>query len=149
MASLKSIPILVFVAVLSFAALRYYSVFYAPEHHHFPCPPLLQDASVHADPSHTPLRCYFSPSYDVARDRFRHAVERANGLWTSKPIGFEGLTIDFGVFHPPAVGTAPSSDHSAKERKVGDSVLVHFSGTHGVEAYAGRWLSAVSHIRRK
>lgn len=79
---------------------------------------------------------YFSPDFVTARVRFRDAVAAQNGrldvlkLPATGPAG-EDLTIDIGWF-----GTAHP-----------DRALVHSSGLHGVEGYAGsaiqlQWLNA-------
>jgi hypothetical protein len=69
---------------------------------------------------------HFSPDYFTARTRFREAVEKAEGRLHSIPIdakgpGNEDLTIDIGWFG------------SEQPRRV----LLHSSGVHGVEAFAG------------
>lgn len=69
---------------------------------------------------------YFSPDYFTARTRFRQAVEEAGGRLHAIPIdakgpGSEQLTIDIGWF---------GSEQPNK-------VLLHSSGLHGVEAFAG------------
>jgi hypothetical protein len=69
---------------------------------------------------------YFSPDYFTARTRFHQAVERGGGRLHSIPIdakgpGGENLTIDIGWF---------GSEHPRK-------LLLHSSGLHGVEAFAG------------
>ena len=71
-------------------------------------------------------RDYFSPDYFTAQTRFREAVRRAGGRLETldldaKGPGGEILSIDVGWF-----GTE-------KPRRV----LVHSSGVHGVEAFAG------------
>ena len=69
---------------------------------------------------------YFSSDYRTARSRFRESVDRAGGgleslqLTSRGPAG-EDLTIDIGWFG----SDAPRS------------VLLHSSGLHGVEAFAG------------
>jgi hypothetical protein len=69
---------------------------------------------------------FYSPDYFTARERFRDAVTRNKGRLDSleldaKGPGNETLTIDIGWFGP------------------GDAkrVLVHSSGLHGVEGFAG------------
>src|SRR5689334_7447943 len=69
---------------------------------------------------------YFSPDYFTARVRFRQAVEKAGGRLHTIPLDAKGpnneeLTIDIGWF---------GSDQPKK-------VLLHSSGVHGVEAFAG------------
>ncbi len=69
---------------------------------------------------------YFSPDYNTARDRFRKAVEREGGRLDALELDAEGpegtdLTIDiawFGSVNPKRA-------------------LVHSSGLHGVEGFAG------------
>ena len=69
---------------------------------------------------------YFSPDYLTARSRFREAVTRADGqlislVLTATDPGGENLTIDlawFGAEHP-------------------SDAVVHSSGIHGVEGFAG------------
>lgn len=69
---------------------------------------------------------YFSEDYFTARTRFRNAMEKAGGRLHSISLGATGpgnedLTIDIGWF---------GSDRPRK-------VLLHASGLHGVEAFAG------------
>ena len=69
---------------------------------------------------------YFSSNYAAARARFRTAVEMAGGRLTAlrldaKGANGEGLTIDVGWF-------------GAEKPK---RALLHSSGLHGVEAFAG------------
>ena len=69
---------------------------------------------------------YFSPNYATARAQFRTAVEKAGGRLTALPLDAKGpkredLTIDIAWFG------------AEKPRRV----LVHSSGLHGVEAFAG------------
>ncbi len=72
------------------------------------------------------MNAYFSPDYFTARERFRDAVARANGRLTALAIDAtapdaRSLTIDvawFGAERP----------HRA---------IVHCSGVHGVEGFAG------------
>ena len=75
---------------------------------------------------HDPSACFFSDGYTAARARFRAAALRANAsLHTlTLPTGND-LTIDVAVL---SAGDPPSRD---------PPTLVHMSGTHGVEAYAG------------
>ncbi len=74
---------------------------------------------------HDPESCFFSDTYEAARSRFREAVHAANGELHTLPLGDHapGLTIDCAVFGGALEETAP--------------LLVHISGTHGVEAHAG------------
>jgi hypothetical protein len=67
-----------------------------------------------------------SVDYFILRDKFREAVQSRNGLISTFLISAEGpngkdLTVDFGYF----------GDSKASK------VLVHISGTHGVEGYIG------------
>ena len=69
---------------------------------------------------------YFSEDYFTARTRFRQATEKAGGRLCAIPLvatgpGNEGLTIDIGWLG------------SKQPRKV----LLHCSGVHGVEGFAG------------
>ena len=69
---------------------------------------------------------YFSPDYDTARARFRAAARRAGGALHTLPLAATGpagerLTIDIAWL-------GEASAHA---------VLLHTSGLHGVEAYAG------------
>lgn len=69
---------------------------------------------------------YFSPDYFTARTRFRKVVEKAGGRLYAIPLaakgpGNEDLTIDVGWI---------GSDHPKR-------VLLHSSGLHGVEGFAG------------
>ena len=69
---------------------------------------------------------YFSPDYFTARTRFRQAVEKTGGRLHAIPIdakgpGGEELSIDIGWF-------------GAENPK---KVLLHSSGLHGVEGFAG------------
>ena len=69
---------------------------------------------------------HFSPDYAAARARFRQSVEQRSGCLYRLPIDAkgptcEGLTIDIGWFGP---------EHPRQ-------VLLHSSGVHGVEAFAG------------
>ena len=69
---------------------------------------------------------YFSPNYTMARTQFRTAVEKAGGRLTALRLDAKGpngedLTIDIAWF-------------GAEKPK---RVLVHSSGLHGVEAFAG------------
>jgi len=69
---------------------------------------------------------YFSEDYFTARTRFRLATEKAGGRLYPIPLdatgpGSEELTVDIGWF---------GSDRPRK-------VLLHTSGLHGVEAFAG------------
>tara|TARA_B110001452_G_scaffold201812_1_gene171896 strand:- start:3336 stop:4628 length:1293 start_codon:yes stop_codon:yes gene_type:complete len=74
---------------------------------------------------HDPAACYFSDGYSSSRMRFRAAALGANAtLHTLTLPSGNDLTIDVAVLSP---GT-PSDD---------PRTLVHMSGTHGVEAYAG------------
>jgi hypothetical protein len=82
----------------------------------------------------------FSPDYASARSRFRESVERAGGsleslaLTARGPAG-EDLTIDIGWFGPES------------PRRV----LIHSSGLHGVEAFAGSaiQLSLIAQLRAR
>uniref|UniRef100_A0A7S2FR44 DUF2817 domain-containing protein n=1 Tax=Haptolina brevifila TaxID=156173 RepID=A0A7S2FR44_9EUKA len=75
---------------------------------------------------HDRSACYFSDGYAAARARFRAAVFSSNGtLHTlTLPTG-DDLTIDVAVL----ASGASSIDNPP--------TLIHMSGTHGVEAYAG------------
>ena len=69
---------------------------------------------------------YFSTDYFTARTRFRQAVDKTGGRLFSIPIdakgpGNEDLTMDIGWF---------GTEHPKK-------LLLHSSGLHGVEAFAG------------
>src|SRR5690242_12435836 len=69
---------------------------------------------------------FFSPDYFTAQDRFREAAVRAGARMESLPIaakgpGEETLEIDIAWFG------------AAKPRRV----LLHSSGLHGVEGFAG------------
>lgn len=69
---------------------------------------------------------YFSPDYSIARERFRAAARRAGAKLHALPLtaagpGGEALTID--------IGWLGAVDARA--------VLLHTSGVHGVEAFAG------------
>ena len=69
---------------------------------------------------------YFSPNYVTARTQFRNAVEKADGRLNALQLDAKGpngedLTIDIAWF-------------GAEKPK---RVLVHSSGLHGVEAFAG------------
>jgi hypothetical protein len=78
---------------------------------------------------------YFSPDFVTARSRFRAAVAARHGQLDVLELGIEGpagesLTIDIGWFGAPRP----------------HRVLVHSSGLHGVEGYAGsaiqlQWLA--------
>ena len=72
-----------------------------------------------------PHACYFSDGYSSARARFRAAALGANAtLHTlTLPTG-KDLTIDVAVLSSGTEAHDPPT-------------LVHLSGTHGVEAYAG------------
>ena len=74
---------------------------------------------------HDPHACYFSDGYSSARARFRAAALGANAtLHTlTLPTG-KDLTIDVAVLSSGTEAHDPPT-------------LVHLSGTHGVEAYAG------------
>ena len=74
---------------------------------------------------HDKEACFFSDGYTSARLRFRAAAARLNATLEQLVVS-EGadLTIDVAVL------PADSSDADPP-------TLVHFSGTHGVEAYAG------------
>ena len=78
---------------------------------------------------HDPEACFFSENYLGARARFREHAARAGAslevLRLSESPNLD-LTIDVAVL-PAAAGTAVADG----------PVLVHMSGTHGVEAYAG------------
>lgn len=81
-----------------------------------------------------PPRTYFSPNYTTARSRFRLATQQADGRLSSLALvptgpGGDDLTIDI----------AWLGAHTPKR------ALIHSSGVHGVEAFAGsaiqvRWL---------
>ena len=69
---------------------------------------------------------YFSPDYSTARSRFREGAQKAGGRLTSMELDAKGpagedLTIDIAWF-------------GAKQPR---EVLLHSSGLHGVEAFAG------------
>ena len=69
---------------------------------------------------------YFSEDYRIARDRFRRMVTEVGGRLDALPLTAQGpngedLTIDIGWFG------------AESPRRV----LLHISGTHGVEAFAG------------
>src|SRR5581483_1033981 len=69
---------------------------------------------------------FFSSDFSTARQRFRHALGHAGGTLHSLPIDAKGpqgeeLTIDIGWFGPERPRRA----------------LLHSSGLHGVEAFAG------------
>ena len=69
---------------------------------------------------------YFSPNYAIARTHFRTAAEKAGGRLTALQLDAKGpneedLTIDIAWF-------------GAEKPK---RVLMHSSGLHGVEAFAG------------
>ena len=69
---------------------------------------------------------YFSEDYRTARGRFRRAIREAGGGLETLPLSVQGpdgddLSIDIGWFG----AQSPSR------------VLLHVSGTHGVEAFAG------------
>ena len=69
---------------------------------------------------------YFSPDYFTARSRFREGAQKAGGRLTSMELDAKGpagedLTIDIAWF-------------GAKQPR---EVLLHSSGLHGVEAFAG------------
>lgn len=69
---------------------------------------------------------YFSKDYSTARTRFRQATEKAGGRLCAIPLvatgpGNEDLTIDIAWF---------GSEHPRR-------VLLHCSGLHGVEGFAG------------
>ena len=69
---------------------------------------------------------YFSPDYFTARSRFREGAKEAGGRLTALEIDAKGpagedLTIDIAWF-------------GAKQPR---EVLLHSSGLHGVEAFAG------------
>src|SRR5690242_16518930 len=69
---------------------------------------------------------YFSPDYAAARARFREGLEKAGGRLEGLQLdargpGGENLTIDVGWFG------------AERPRRV----LLHSSGVHGVEAFAG------------
>jgi len=74
-----------------------------------------------------PLECFFKSDYHDAKAAFRAAVQRAGGELTSKLIGTEDLAIDFAFFTPL---------NFDRDRKI-QKILLHMSGTHGVEAFAG------------
>ena len=73
------------------------------------------------------------------RDKFRRAVSSAGGVLSSSPlVGVEDdddLTIDFGLFLPPSSDSSPP--------KI-ENLLVHISGTHGVEGPAGSAIQLAS-----
>jgi len=64
--------------------------------------------------------CYFSESYWEARAKFRLLAKLAGAELTSKEVVAGDFTTDFAVF-----------------RGSGDGLVVHSSGVHGVEGYAG------------
>src|SRR6266850_7218703 len=69
---------------------------------------------------------FFSPDYFTARDRFREATARAGGRIETLPLdargpGGESLGVDIAWFG------------AANPRRV----LLHSSGLHGVEGFAG------------
>lgn len=71
--------------------------------------------------------CFFAENYHGARARFRELAARAGGsVEVLRVSQSPDLTIDVAVL-PAAGGTAAADG----------PVLVHMSGTHGVEAYAG------------
>ena len=82
------------------------------------------------------LDMYFSQNYTTARSRFREAVKKAGGRLESLPLDARGpagedLSIDIAWF-------------GAQQPR---RVLLHSSGLHGVEAFAGsaiqlQWLEA-------
>ncbi|MEQ9366699.1 MAG: M14 family metallopeptidase [Leptospirales bacterium] len=72
---------------------------------------------------------YFSPDYQTARRRFREAAARAGARletldWGLAGVTGEPLTIDIAVLGP-------------QEPLAADRVLLHSSGVHGVEGFAG------------
>ncbi|MGC6416993.1 MAG: DUF2817 domain-containing protein [Bradymonadia bacterium] len=69
---------------------------------------------------------WFSPDYKTARSRFIELVQEKGGQHSSLPIGARGpdneaLSVDIGFFGDP----------NPKR------VLLHVSGTHGIEGFAG------------
>ena len=75
---------------------------------------------------HDAAACYFSDGYSSARARFRAAALDANATLHKLTVNtLHDLTIDVAVL--PAAGTTAEDPPT----------LVHMSGTHGVEAYAG------------
>ncbi|MCR9143000.1 MAG: M14 family metallopeptidase [bacterium] len=92
---------------------------------------------------------YFSPDYMTARRRFRAAASRAGAHlhsldWGLKGLSGESLTIDIAVLTAASAkleGDAPavveSGDAEMPEAIVAERVLLHSSGVHGVEGFAG------------
>lgn len=65
------------------------------------------------------LECYFSENYFEARNQFLQLVKLTNGELVSMRV-MDGLTTDAAIY-----------------RRNPTKFLIHISGTHGVEAYAG------------
>jgi hypothetical protein len=75
---------------------------------------------------HHPESCYFSDGYEAARARFRQSAAKVTGARLHTLVIDEraDLTVDVAIISPAEPSTAPPT-------------LLHVSGTHGVEAYAG------------
>lgn len=96
-----------------------------------------------------PGECFFSASYFDARSRFREAVKKAGGDLHTYPLDVstahstldtdftDDLSLDVGVFNI-----------ATKEQ--GKAVLLHLSGVHGVEGFAGSsiQLALLEHMRQ-
>jgi hypothetical protein len=69
---------------------------------------------------------YYPASYQESRRRFHEKVAQRGGICKSLPIGNTGFALEVAEFGPTQA----------------DSLLVHISGTHGIEGFAG---SAIQH----
>mmetsp|Transcript_13880 Transcript_13880/g.39493 ORF Transcript_13880/g.39493 Transcript_13880/m.39493 type:complete len:461 (+) Transcript_13880:90-1472(+) len=95
-----------------------------------------------------PLHCFFSGGYIKGREYFRDQVQAAGGaLYTESLNRQDDLSLDFAVFQPPdKAAIRPNRGEDSMEE---DRVLVHLSGTHGVEAHAGNAVqrAILEHLR--
>ncbi len=92
-----------------------------------------------AEPLNTDL--YFSPDYRTARRRFREAAARAGARLDSIDLGLRGaagetLSIDLALLGP-AVPSSSEDGDEGNSAPVAERVLLHSSGVHGVEGFAG------------
>jgi hypothetical protein len=80
--------------------------------------------------------CYFTESYISARSNFRTAARDANAtLHVLQISNVPDLTIDVAVLDDD--NDDNDGDYEAVEKKMQMPTLVHLSGVHGVEGYAG------------
>jgi hypothetical protein len=105
-------------------------------------PPATAAAAANANATSTCLApeagaCFFSPTYEEARALFRAQAKAAGAdVFSLPPVGSAGgdLVTDVAVLR----GTSPNA------------VLLHLSGVHGVEGYAGSAIqSAALHLLQK